>query len=70
MIGAGIRYAYAKEREILEGAGAVRIAALLARKIAELRGPVVLVLSGRNIGMKLHRIIVNDEQSWWAGGRC
>lgn len=58
-IAAGVRHAYEKEREVLEGAGAVGIAAVLAHKIAELRGPVALVLSGRNIDMELHRRIVN-----------
>ncbi|MCK1452331.1 hydroxyectoine utilization dehydratase EutB [Bradyrhizobium sp. 35] len=58
-IAAGIRHGYEKEREILEGAGAVGIAALLARKMAGLRGPIAIVLSGRNIDMELHRRIVN-----------
>ena len=39
-IAAGIRHAYAQEREIVEGAGAVGIAALLAGKV-EADGPVV-----------------------------
>ncbi|MCK1692461.1 hydroxyectoine utilization dehydratase EutB [Bradyrhizobium sp. 144] len=59
-IAAGIRHAYEKEREVLEGAGAVGIAALLAGKIA-LRGPVALVISGRNIDMKLHRRVINGQ---------
>ncbi|MBT1517482.1 hydroxyectoine utilization dehydratase EutB [Bradyrhizobium sp. SRL28] len=58
-IAAGIRYAYDQEREILEGAGAVGIAALLAHKIAGLRGPIAVVLSGRNIDMELHRRVIN-----------
>ncbi|SDD33412.1 threonine dehydratase [Bradyrhizobium brasilense] len=58
-IAAGIRHAYEHEQEILEGAGAVGIAALLANKIPGLRGPVALVLSGRNIDMKVHRHVVN-----------
>ncbi|MDA9513117.1 threonine dehydratase [Bradyrhizobium sp. CCBAU 11430] len=58
-IAAGIRHAYEKEREIVEGAGAVGIAALLANKIAGLRGPVALVLSGRNVDMEMHRRVVN-----------
>ncbi|MBH5390657.1 hydroxyectoine utilization dehydratase EutB [Bradyrhizobium sp. CNPSo 4019] len=60
-IAAGIRHAYEQEREILEGAGAVGIGALLARKIPELKGPVALVLSGRNIDVELHRRVVNGE---------
>lgn len=62
-IAAGIRHAYEKEREIVEGAAAVGIAALLARKIDDLRGPIALVLSGRNIDMDMHRRIVNGESN-------
>lgn len=58
-IAEGIRHAYEKEREVIEGAGAVGIAALLAHKVANLRGSVALVLSGRNIDMGLHRRVVN-----------
>jgi threonine dehydratase len=58
-IAAGIRHAYAKEQEIIEGAGAVGIAALLAGKVAQLSGPLAIVLSGQNIDMDLHRDIVN-----------
>ena len=56
-IAAGIRHVYAEEREIVEGAGAVGVAALLAGKIRP-AGPIVAVLSGRNIDMALHRDIV------------
>ena len=56
-IAAGIRHAYAEEREIVEGAGAVGIAAILAGKVKP-RGPVAVILSGRNIDMELHRKIV------------
>lgn len=56
-IAAGIRHAYQREREIVEGAGAVGIAALLAGKI-KATGPVVVLLSGRNIDMNVHRQIV------------
>ncbi|WP_027168440.1 hydroxyectoine utilization dehydratase EutB [Mesorhizobium sp. WSM3224] len=60
-IAAGIRHAYEQEREIVEGAGAVGIAALLAGKIKP-TGPTVLILSGRNIDMDLHRRIVCGEE--------
>lgn len=56
-IAAGIVHAYEQEREIVEGAGAVGIAALLAGKVKP-SGPAVLILSGRNIDMGLHRSIV------------
>jgi threonine dehydratase len=66
-IAAGIRHAYAVEREIVEGAGAVGIAAILAGKV-RLDGETVVLLSGRNIDMDLHRSIVcgtwtNDEET-------
>ena len=59
-IAAGIRHAYEREREIVEGAGAVGIAALLAGKV-NASGPVVVLLSGRNIDMGLHRRIICSE---------
>ena len=59
-IAAGIRHAYAQEREIVEGAGAVGIAALLSGKV-KANVPVVVLLSGRNIDMGLHRTIVCGE---------
>lgn len=61
-IAAGIRHAYEEEREIVEGAGAVGIGALLASKV-KVSGPTVLILSGRNIDMSLHRRIVCGESS-------
>ncbi|MBZ9846978.1 hydroxyectoine utilization dehydratase EutB [Mesorhizobium sp. CA14] len=59
-IAAGIRHAYEEEREIVEGAGAVGIGALLAGKV-KVSGPTVLILSGKNIDMGLHRRIVCGE---------
>ncbi|MDH3388495.1 MAG: hydroxyectoine utilization dehydratase EutB [Gammaproteobacteria bacterium] len=59
-IAEGIRYAYCKEQVILEGGGAVGIAALLADKVTPGDNTVVL-LSGKNIDMALHRKIINRE---------
>ena len=56
-IAAGIRHAYTDEGEIVEGAGAVAIAALLAGKVRP-RGPTVLILSGRNIDPQAHARIL------------
>ncbi|MFS2014223.1 hydroxyectoine utilization dehydratase EutB [Azospirillum sp. CT11-132] len=56
-IAAGIEHAYSAEQEIVEGAGAVGIAALLAGKVTP-RGPTIALLSGRNIAMDLHRRII------------
>ncbi|RTM09930.1 MAG: hydroxyectoine utilization dehydratase EutB [Hyphomicrobiales bacterium] len=61
-IAAGIRHAYGQEREIVEGAGAVGIGALLAGKVT-MSGPTVLILSGKNIDMDLHRRVVCGEAS-------
>lgn len=59
-IAAGIVHAYRAEREIVEGAGAVGIAALLAGKVTA-NGPVALILSGRNIDMDVHRRLICGE---------
>lgn len=56
-IAAGIRHAYAEEREIVEGGAAVGIAALLAGKVRP-SGPTIALVSGRNIDMTLHRQLV------------
>jgi threonine dehydratase len=61
-IAAGMRHAYSVEREIVEGAGAVGIAAMLSGRIKS-RGPVVAILSGRNIDMDLHRQVINGAVS-------
>jgi len=60
-IAAGIRHAFVTDGEVVEGAGAVGIAALLARKV-EVRGPTVALLSGRNIDLKrFHEIVSNPD---------
>jgi len=60
-IAAGITHAYAMEREIIEGAAAVGIGALLAGRI-KASGPVVAILSGRNIDMNQHRRVVCGDK--------
>lgn len=60
-IAAGMRHAYEEEREVVEGAGAVGIAALLAGRLGRLDGPVAVILSGRNVDMGLHRRVINGE---------
>lgn len=60
-IAAAIRHAYWQEKLVVEGSGAVGIAALLADKI-ERPGVTTVVLSGCNIDMTLHhRIISGDD---------
>ncbi len=60
-IAEGVRAAYLGEREVVEGAGAVGIAALLAGK-ARPHGPTVVFLSGRNIDMALHQRLASGER--------
>ncbi len=55
----GIRHAYFEEQIILEGGGAVGIAALLAGKVMPGEKTIVL-LSGKNIDMELHQKIINQ----------
>ena len=59
-IAAGIRHAAMQEGEIIEGAAAVGIGALLSGKI-KLEGPTAIVISGGNIEPKQHRAIVEDR---------
>ncbi|MGO7165072.1 pyridoxal-phosphate dependent enzyme, partial [Rhizobium johnstonii] len=59
-IAVGMRHAYACERQIVEGAGAVGIAALLAGKIVG-NGPIVAILSGANVDMEQHRRVINGK---------
>lgn len=66
-IAKGMLHAYDAEREIVEGAGAVGIAALLAGKITP-SGPIVVILSGRNVDMDLHRRVINGATA--LSGRC
>lgn len=61
-IAAGMRHAYFKEREVLEGAGAVGIAALLAGRVT-VKGPIAIICSGRNVDMDLHQRIINGASS-------
>ncbi len=59
-IAAGIRHAYEAEGEVIEGAAAVGLGAVLAGRFVP-RGRTVVLLSGRNIAPGLHRRIVNGE---------
>lgn len=59
-IAAGIRHAYFREQVVVEGGGAVGIGALLAGKVEPGERTIVL-LSGKNIDMELHRKVINNE---------
>ncbi len=59
-IAAAIHHAYWKEQQIIEGAGAVGIAALMAGRLPA-AGATVIVTSGGNIDMDLHHRVVSGE---------
>lgn len=59
-IAEGMRFAYFEEGEVIEGAAAVGIAALLAGKVTP-QGPAAIILSGKNIDMTLHQAIMAGE---------
>lgn len=59
-IAEGIRHLHAAEGQVVEGAGAVGVAALLARKHTP-EGPVILPLTGANIDPALHARIIAGE---------
>jgi threonine dehydratase len=59
-IAAGIRHCYWQERQVVEGSGGAGVAAMLAGKVAA-RGPVMLILRGGNIDMKLHHRVISGE---------
>jgi threonine dehydratase len=56
-IATGMRHAYEQEREIIEGAAAVGIGALLAGKV-QTKGPIVIILSGCNVDMSQHQKVI------------
>ena len=59
-IAAAVRHAYWHEQQVIEGSGSVGIAALLTGKFKP-QGPVVALLSGGNIDMRMHNRIINGE---------
>ena len=62
-IATAIRFAFKEHRLVLEGAGAVGIAALLAGKVQNIQGDNVSVLSGGNVDMGAFMGIIKDESS-------
>ena len=57
-IAEAIRYAYWEERQVIEGSGSVGIAAVISERV-NLSGPTVLLLSGGNIDMSLHKQVID-----------
>jgi threonine dehydratase len=56
-IAAGIRHAYFEEKQVIEGSGAVGIAAVLAGKV-QTDGAAVVITSGASIDMALHAKLI------------
>ncbi|MTI45095.1 threonine dehydratase [Roseibium hamelinense] len=59
-IAAAVRHAYWEEQQVIEGAGSVGIAALLSKKIHN-PGRCIVLLSGSNIDMALHKRLIDGE---------
>ena len=59
-IAAAIHHAYWKEKQIIEGSGSVGIAAIISGKIRS-SGKIVVLLSGGNIAMDLHKRIIDGK---------
>lgn len=59
-IAGGIRHIAREENEVVEGAGAVGVGAILAGKV-KLSGPTVAILSGNNIAPDVHRHIIEGD---------
>jgi threonine dehydratase len=62
LIAEAVRHAYWEEKQIIEGSGAVGIAALKAGLIAK-PGVTAVVLSGCNIDMALHHSLIGGEDA-------
>ena len=56
-IALAIRHCYEKEGQIVEGAGAVGVAAILAGKV-QAHGPLAVILSGGNIDLAVHKQLI------------
>ena len=56
-IALAIRHCYEKEGQIVEGAGAVGVAAILAGKV-QAHGPLAVILSGGNIDLAVHKRLI------------
>ena len=56
----GVRHAYWRERQVVEGGGTVGISALLHERIRP-EGPVAAILTGASIDMRLHHRLISGE---------
>ena len=55
-----IRHAYWQERQIIEGSGAVCLAALLSQKVKP-EGNTIACVTGGNIDLSVHHRIISGE---------
>jgi len=61
-IAEALRRLYRKEQIVCEGGAAVSLAALLSGRLGAVPGPSVLLLSGRNVDMDLHRRLMAEAR--------
>ncbi|GHD19239.1 hydroxyectoine utilization dehydratase EutB [Tianweitania populi] len=61
-IATGVRHAERAENEVVEGAGAVGIAAILSEKVS-LKGATAIIVSGRNIDPARHKAIMEGASA-------
>lgn len=66
-IAAAMAYAFDREHLVIEGGGAVGIAAILADKAGRLAGPTAMVLTGTNVASPRVVEIVNAHRDWLDG---
>mgnify|MGYP001184032171 CR=1 FL=1 len=57
-IASGVKHAYWQEKQIVEGSGAVAIAALISRKISP-KGTTIALMCGSNIDLNTHHRIIS-----------
>jgi threonine dehydratase len=67
-IAAAMTYALEKHQLVVEGGGAVGIAALLAGKVKNLRRKVAVVISGSNVSLSTLMEVANSEYAYQNGG--
>ena len=54
-----IRYAWQKHQQVIEGSGAVGLAAILAHKVTDL--PAIVIITGGNIQPEIHKFIIREH---------
>jgi threonine dehydratase len=61
-IAGAIAWLWREEQLTVEGAGAVGVAALLAGKVTNARGPIAVVVTGRNIDQEVLERVLADNR--------